>query len=177
MSEPRDPWTPPPPDPYGPQPSPPGGYGGGPPSGPSGPRASFGLRLGAWLIDAILLGVVNTVLRAIVGVYPGFLLSLAVNFGYYGFFEGGPAGQTVGKLALGIRTVRKDDFGPLGWSTALYRNLCRILSGLACLLGYLWMLWDPEKMTWHDKLSNTIVVPCSEVPPPPNSFGQPPAPV
>jgi hypothetical protein len=30
-------------------------------------------------------------------------------------------------------------------------------------------------MTWHDKLSNTIVVPSSEVPPPPNSFGQPPA--
>jgi uncharacterized RDD family membrane protein YckC len=101
-------------------------------------------------------------------------LSLIVNFGYYGYFEGGPAGQTIGKLALGIRTVRKDGFGPLGWATALYRNLCRYLSGLACLLGYLWMLWDPEKMTWHDKLSNTVVVPVAEVPPPPNSFGQPP---
>jgi uncharacterized RDD family membrane protein YckC len=160
-----DSWNPNP-DPYGHQP--------GRPSVPSGPRASFGLRLGAWLIDAILLGVVNTVLRVIIGVYPGFLLSLIVNFGYYGYFEGGPAGQTIGKLALGIRTVRKDGFGPLGWGTALYRNLCRYLSGLACLLGYLWMLWDPEKMTWHDKLSNTIVVPIADVPPPPNSFGQPP---
>jgi hypothetical protein len=37
------------------------------------------------------------------------------------------------------------------------------------------MLWDPQKMTWHDKLSHTVVVPSSEMPPPPNSFGQPPA--
>jgi uncharacterized RDD family membrane protein YckC len=168
-------WEPPP-DPYAPQPSPPGGYGGGPPSGPSGPRASFGYRLGAWLIDVVLLGVVNTVLRAIIGLYPGYLLGTIVNFAYYGYFEGGPAGQTVGKLALGIRVVRKEpDFGPLGWGTALLRNLCRYLSGLACLLGYLWMLWDPQKMTWHDKLTNTIVVPAADLPPPANSFGQPPA--
>jgi uncharacterized RDD family membrane protein YckC len=171
MSEPRDyeSWS------STPQPQPPGGYGGGGSPGPSGPRASFGYRLGAWLIDAIVLNVVNVILRGIIGLYPGTFLGIVITFGYYGYFEGGPAGQTVGKLALGIRTVRKDDFGPLGWGTALYRNLCRYLSGLACLLGYLWMLWDPEKMTWHDKLSNTVVVPSSELPPPPNSFGQPPA--
>jgi uncharacterized RDD family membrane protein YckC len=169
-------WNPQPPDPYSPQPSPPGGYGGGPPSGPSGPRASFGYRLGAWLIDVIILGVVNTVLRVIIGLYAGYFLRIIINFAYYGYFEGGPAGQTVGKLALGIRVVRREpDFGPLGWGTALLRNLCRYLSGLACLLGYLWMLWDPQKMTWHDKLTNTIVAPVADVPPPPNSFGQPPA--
>jgi uncharacterized RDD family membrane protein YckC len=168
-------WNPPPPDPYGPQPSPPGGFGAGRPSGPSGPRASFGYRLGAWLIDVILLGVVNTVLSAIIGRYTGYLLGTVVNFAYYGYFEGGPAGQTVGKLALGIRVVRFDDGGPLGWGTALLRNLYRIVSGLACFIGYLWMLWDPEKMTWHDKWSHTVVVPVAEMPPPPNSFGQPPA--
>lgn len=170
-----DQWTPPPPDPYGPQPSPPGGWQGGGPSGPSGPRASFGYRFGAWLIDVIILGVVDTVVRAVIGLYPGSFVGTIINFAYYGYFEGGPAGQTVGKLALGIRVVRKDDFGPLGWGTALLRNLCRILSAIPCLLGYFWMLWDPEKMTWHDKLSNTVVVPIADVPPPPNSFGQPPA--
>ena len=36
------------------------------------------------------------------------------------------------------------------------------------------MLWDPEKQTWHDKLSNTVVVPVAAYPPPPNSFAQPP---
>jgi uncharacterized RDD family membrane protein YckC len=27
------------------------------------------------------------------------------------------------------------------------------------LLGYLWMLWDSEKQTWHDKAANAVVVP------------------
>jgi uncharacterized RDD family membrane protein YckC len=171
MSEPRDyeSWS------STPQPGPPGGYGGGSPAGPSGPRASFGLRLGAWLIDIIILNVIQVVLRAIIGIYVGALFGIAIDFAYYGYFEGGPAGQTIGKLALGIRVVRYNDGGPLGWGTALFRNLCRLVSGLACFIGYLWMLWDPEKMTWHDKWSQTVVVPCSDMPPPPNSFGQPPA--
>jgi uncharacterized RDD family membrane protein YckC len=26
------------------------------------------------------------------------------------------------------------------------------------VLGYLWMLWDKEKQTWHDKIIGSIVV-------------------
>ncbi|MFM8387932.1 MAG: RDD family protein, partial [Actinomycetota bacterium] len=25
------------------------------------------------------------------------------------------------------------------------------------LLGYLWMLWDSEKQTWHDKMVSSVV--------------------
>ncbi|MEY4173609.1 MAG: hypothetical protein RI900_774, partial [Actinomycetota bacterium] len=25
-------------------------------------------------------------------------------------------------------------------------------------LGYLWMLWDGEKQTWHDKVVGSIVI-------------------
>src|SRR5881397_3856028 len=106
MSDPTDSssWPPPP----QPQPQPPGGYAGGPPSGPRGPRASFGSRLGAVIIDIIILGVVGAILRAILGYYAGTGLSTILNFAYFGYFEGGPAGQTVGKLALGIRVIRFD---------------------------------------------------------------------
>ena len=76
---------------------------------------------------------------------------------------------------LDIRVVRLADGGPLGWSTALLRHLCSYLSAIPCGLGYFWMLWDPEKMTWHDKLSATVVAPASAWPPPPDSFGKPPA--
>jgi uncharacterized RDD family membrane protein YckC len=31
-------------------------------------------------------------------------------------------------------------------------------------LGYLWMLWDPQQQTWHDKLVGTTVVPVSAYP-------------
>jgi len=27
------------------------------------------------------------------------------------------------------------------------------------LIGYLWMLWDDEKQTWHDKVVGSVVVP------------------
>jgi uncharacterized RDD family membrane protein YckC len=129
----------------------------------------------AWLVDFIILIVVGLIIQAILGQNFGGLVSLIINFTYFGYFEGGPAGQTIGKRAIGIRVIRYQDGGPLGWGTALLRNLCRILSGIPCGLGYFWMLWDKEKMTWHDKLSNTVVVPVSDYPPPPNSFGQPPA--
>jgi uncharacterized RDD family membrane protein YckC len=25
-------------------------------------------------------------------------------------------------------------------------------------MGYMWMLWDPERQTWHDKMAGSIVV-------------------
>lgn len=178
---------PPPPPPYGEPPRP--GYGAPPPpgygsaqppsgavgiSGPSGPRAGFWRRLGAALIDGILLGLVNGIVQAFVGELAAGGVGLALGFLYYGYFEGGPAGQTVGKKALDIRVVRSIDGGPLGWGTSLLRHLCSYLSALPCLLGYFWMLWDQEKQTWHDKLSATVVVPAAAWPPPADSFGKPP---
>ena len=38
------------------------------------------------------------------------------------------------------------------------RYFARWLSAIPLLLGYFWMLWDPKKQTWHDKLVSTIVV-------------------
>jgi uncharacterized RDD family membrane protein YckC len=77
---------------------------------------------------------------------------------YYAKLEGGPTGQTVGKKALGIRVVDAATGGPIGTGRGVGRYFARILSALVCYLGYLWMLWDPEKQTWHDKLVNDYVV-------------------
>lgn len=139
-----------------------------------GPRSGFGERFVAWLIDAILVGIVNAVFY---GLFrgAGYGLSTIIGFAYYGFFEGGPAGQTIGKRVMNIRVVRADGSGrELGWATALVRHLCRILSAIPCGLGYFWMLWDKDKMTWHDKLSQTVVVPTSAYPVPDNAFGKAP---
>lgn len=139
-----------------------------------GPRAGFGERLVAALIDTILLWVVDAILFVVLrGV--GYGLGIVIAFAYYGFFEGGPAGQTIGKRVMNIRVVRADSSGQeLGWATALVRYLCRILSGIPCLLGYFWMLWDKDQMTWHDKLSQTVVVPTSAYPVPADAFGKAP---
>ncbi|MBV9001651.1 MAG: RDD family protein, partial [Solirubrobacterales bacterium] len=39
-----------------------------------------------------------------------------------------------------------------------------ILSALAIYIGYLWMLWDGERQTWHDKFVHSVVVPESAYP-------------
>jgi uncharacterized RDD family membrane protein YckC len=131
---------------------------------PSGPRASFFRRFGAALLDGILLGIVTGVIEAIVGRGLGGLVSLAIGIAYYGYLEGGPTGQTLGKRALGIRVVDLRSGGPIGFSRGVIRYFGRILSALPIFLGYFWMLWDSEKQTWHDKLAGSVVVPVDAFP-------------
>jgi uncharacterized RDD family membrane protein YckC len=66
-------------------------------------------------------------------------------------------GQTIGKKAVGIRVVSAGG-GPVPVGMAFVRALMKIISGAALCLGYLWMLWDPNKQTWHDKVAGTYVV-------------------
>ena len=130
----------------------------------SGPRASFGIRLVAALIDGVLLGIVGLVIRLIVGDVVGSALNLLLGLAYYAYLEGSPSGQTVGKRAMSIRVIDFAGGGPIGPGRALLRYVGRILSAIPCALGYFWMLWDSEKQTWHDKIATTVVVPTSAYP-------------
>jgi uncharacterized RDD family membrane protein YckC len=135
-------------------------------SGPSGPRAGFWRRFVAALLDGIILGVVGGILGAILGADDrnaangiGALLGVF----YYTYFEGS-SGQTLGKRALGIRVIDLGGGGSIGYGRAFIRYIGRFVSGIVLLLGYLWMLWDKEKQTWHDKFANSVVVPVSAYP-------------
>jgi uncharacterized RDD family membrane protein YckC len=132
--------------------------------GPSGPRASFGRRLVAALVDGVILAIPYLILWAIVGQELAYALSLIVDIAYFTYLEGGPTGQTVGKRALDIRVIDFATGGSIGYGRGFIRWLGRLLSAVACLIGYLWMLWDKEKQTWHDKLANAVVVPTSAYP-------------
>ena len=133
-------------------------------TGPSGPRASFGLRFVALIVDAILVGIVSGASRLIFTWALAQLVSLVVGVGYYTYFEGSPSGQTLGKRAMNIRVVDIETGESIGTSRALIRYVGKIISGIACGLGFLWMLWDQEKQTWHDKLASSVVVPTSAFP-------------
>ena len=137
---------------------------GGAASVQSGPRASFWLRLAAALIDGVLLGVIGSILSAIVGQVLGSALNLLLGLAYYAYLEGSPSGQTVGKRVMNIRVIDFNGAGPIGPGRALIRYIGRIVSAIPCGLGYWWMLWDPEKQTWHDKFATTVVVPTSAYP-------------
>jgi uncharacterized RDD family membrane protein YckC len=133
-------------------------------SGPTGPRASFFRRLGAWLIDGILIGVVSVVLQQALGRLAGEGVGALIAIAYLGFFEGSASGQTIGKRALGIRVIDYRTGGSIGYGRAVLRYFARIVSALPCFLGYFWMLWDKERQTWHDKMISDVVVPTSAYP-------------
>jgi uncharacterized RDD family membrane protein YckC len=123
-------------------------------------RSGFWRRFAAALIDGIALGVVSGILRAILGTGGGEGLGVVISLGYYTYFHG-KTGQTPGDAVMSIRVVdfRDQPGQPIGYGRALGRALMSIVSGVVLLLGYLWMLWDSEKQTWHDKVVGSVVVP------------------
>jgi uncharacterized RDD family membrane protein YckC len=66
-------------------------------------------------------------------------------------------GQTLGKMALGVRVVGPDGSNPSFLRAALRETIGKYISSFVCCLGYLWMLWDADQQTWHDKIAGTTV--------------------
>ena len=135
----------------------------GEPGTRTGPRAEFVTRLLAALIDGAILFALSMVLVLALQ-DAGSALGFAAGIAYSVYLEGSPSGQTVGKKQMNIRVIDFDTGGPLGYGRAFLRYVCKVLSAIPCGLGYLWMLWDPQKQTWHDKLSTSVVVPTSAYP-------------
>ena len=133
-------------------------------AGPSGPRASFGLRLVAAIIDGVIIGVAELILATIITPQVGYGLGLVGGLFYAGYLEGSPSGQTIGKKVMGIRVIDFSAGGPIGFGRGVVRYLGKIVSSIPCGLGYLWMLWDKEKQCWHDKIATTVVVPVAQYP-------------
>jgi uncharacterized RDD family membrane protein YckC len=116
-------------------------------------------------VDAVVLGLIGQAIGLAVDVFViGWLISVAVGVAYHVFFIGSPSGQTPGMRLLRIRAISAVDEGQIDYGAAFIRYIVSLLSGLACFIGYLWMLWDPERQTWQDKVAHTYVVPISAYP-------------
>jgi uncharacterized RDD family membrane protein YckC len=129
-------------------------------------------RLGAMLYDGLLLLGVLMVATALflpltggeaVGsernlaldlLYRSVLLALVV--GFFGLFWT-RSGQTLGMASWRLR-VEREDGARLGWGDTLRRLGWALVSLLPLGLGFLWVLFDPERRAWHDRLSRTRMV-------------------
>lgn len=81
---------------------------------------------------------------------------LLLTFLYFGY-SWTKTGQTLGMLAWRLR-IQSMDGKTLSWQQSLIRFFAAAFS-LACLgLGYLTMLFGDEKLTWHDRWSDSVVV-------------------
>lgn len=87
-----------------------------------------------------------------------FIISIVLNTLYYAGMLVYKQGQTLGKMALGIRVVSVDG-QPISWGKAILREIIgKFVSGLVIGLGYLWVFWDSKKQAWHDKIAGTYVI-------------------
>ncbi len=116
------------------------------------PRAAFLDRVAAFAIDAILVGIaVNLLdLERHDGAFP--LLLLAYHIAFWAW-----RGTTLGGIIVGLRVVRVQG-ADLRFADALVRGLTAVFSIAALGIGCFWMINDPEKQMWHDKIAGTLVV-------------------
>jgi uncharacterized RDD family membrane protein YckC len=75
---------------------------------------------------------------------------------YFTYFHGA-AGQTPGKMIMGLRVVREDG-RPLGHRRAMLRWIGYLFSSAFLNLGFLWIIVDRKKQGWHDKMAGSLVV-------------------
>lgn len=66
-------------------------------------------------------------------------------------------GQTLGMRAWRLRLVAVDG-SAITWAQTIRRFAGATLSLVALGLGYLWVLFDPDRRSWHDRLSGTVLV-------------------
>jgi uncharacterized RDD family membrane protein YckC len=186
------PPPPPPPPPVAPPSYPTSSGGGFPPPSfdtPGGVQyASWGIRLGGYLIDFVIFAVVLLVLyipfrhshllqmhmvarrglkRRTFSLAPFFIVA-GLYVAYATILIGGTRGQTVGMMAVGIRVVRDGtldavDYGR-AFGRAIFEQVLRLLSvvvfflSIVWLLDMLWPLWDNKNQTLHDKALGTVVL-------------------
>ena len=62
------------------------------------------------------------------------------------------------RRSMGVWIVDATTLQPIGTRRGFVRAIVRLVSEFVLYLGYLWMIWDPKRQTWHDKAVNSIVV-------------------
>ncbi|MBI3553724.1 MAG: RDD family protein [Elusimicrobia bacterium] len=113
------------------------------------PRAGFWPRLGAIVLDVVLLAIVGGVTHLHFVGMAGWAL---YQVGMWTW-----KGTTFGGIVVGLKGVRLDG-RPMDFWVALVRHLASYLSLGAAFIGFLWAAWDQEQQTWHDKIAGTVVV-------------------
>jgi uncharacterized RDD family membrane protein YckC len=116
------------------------------------PRAVFSERALALVIDVVLVLFTNQAFRITRGDDIPIFLLLAYHIVLWSW-----KGTTVGGMICHLRVVRVDG-RPLRFVDALVRGLSGLVSMVAVGIGFLWVLKDPERQGWHDKIAGTYVV-------------------
>jgi uncharacterized RDD family membrane protein YckC len=125
--------------------------------------AGWGSRVAATLLDGVIIiipalifiGIGIAAKTVAIGLI-GYLIMLGL--GLWILHQKGTRAQSPGMKMVNIQLLRESDGQPIGFGMAFVRQLCHMLDGFACYIGYLWPLWDAKKQTFADKIIGTVVV-------------------
>ena len=134
-----------------------------PPVVPEQPRyAGFWIRLLAYIIDAVVLGVITFPLiqvltsMGIAGDSTN-VLGIAISWMYFAVFESSEWMASPGKKVLGL--IVTDDQGMrLSVGRATRRYFAKILSALLLGIGFFMIAFTARKQGLHDKIFHTLVL-------------------
>ncbi|MCR8629874.1 RDD family protein [Paenibacillus radicis (ex Xue et al. 2023)] len=125
--------------------------------------AGFWIRCGATLLDWLCLQAVFVMFHLTFGyslLEPPLGLTLIqslVSLVYYVVMTV-IFGQTLGKMATGIKVIRNDG-SPNTWGIIILRELIgKFVSSLILFVGYMMAGWDGKKRALHDRMFATRVV-------------------
>ena len=137
--------------------------------------ASHGARLAAYIIDAVILGIVIIIASVVFGiVFVGavatdsggaaiggtllyVVLILLVSFAYFPYFWW-KGGQTPGMKVFHLRVVRDADGGPISGMSAFLRLIGFWVNSVVFYIGYIWIFIDKRRRGWHDLIAGTVVI-------------------
>ena len=132
------------------------------PAAVTGAKAGFWIRVVAFIIDSIIVGVINAIIAAILNSSTtgrsGIQTLLGIIYFTYFWSSSSPwPGQTVGDKLLSLRVIRTDG-SDLTIVQALIRYVGLFISFIVIFIGVIWVAFDPNKQGWHDKIAGTYVV-------------------
>ncbi len=136
--------------------------------------ADFLPRVGAYLLDAIFIGLISMILQfgllilfgiaaggddgmLAAGNAIGSLLGLAVTMAYFVGYETSAKQGTWGKQILGIKVTDMEG-RRITTGRAIGRFFAKIVSGLTCGIGFLLPLFTDRKQTLHDLICGCLAL-------------------
>ena len=129
----------------------------------SEPKASFWIRALANIYDGIMVSLVNLPIAFIAtgagddAQVPFQLAQMVISLIVLSYWMGTQGGSPL-RRKLGVYVLDAETGAFIGKGRAAKRIVMSWVSFLAFLVGYLWMIWDPQKQTWHDKVAHSVVV-------------------
>lgn len=126
----------------------------------------FWIRVGAYLIDAVILSIAQAAIYAVFGQSMfdpesggglANIVSIIVALAYFVGFESSDLQGTPGKRALGL-IVTDADGRKITPVRAIGRYFAKILSGIILGIGYIMVAFTERKQGLHDIICSTLVL-------------------